>query len=136
MGLIEDLWIMTDAGIVLFHRQYDEKLDDQLFGALLTALNSFAEELTKGGLSNLKVGDVIFYIKKEDEYMFVVNAPRDAKPKRVHEEIDNIIKSFFNTYPRDLLDRWDGEVDMFNDFENKITDNLKLTAERFQKAFW
>lgn len=136
MGVIQDLWILSEAGIVLFHRHFDEKLDDQLFGALLTALNSFAEELTKVGLSNLKVGDEIFYIKKRNEILFVANSNRNVKLKKIEEEIENIVKSFFSTYSKTMLENWDGDIDVFHNFEEKIADNLKVTAEKFQKAFW
>ena len=48
LKILRDIWILTDSGIVLFHRTYDQDLDEQLFGSLLSALNSFAEEISKG----------------------------------------------------------------------------------------
>ncbi|MHA1723454.1 MAG: hypothetical protein ACTSXH_01230 [Promethearchaeota archaeon] len=133
---MNDLWILSDAGIVLFHRHFNEKFDDQLFGALITALNSFAEELVKGGITNLKIGDSIFYIKKKHDYLFIINVKKNYNIKKVEEEMDNIITSFFNAYPKEILDNWDGDIDIFKGFEDKIIDNLKETAKKFEKAFW
>ncbi len=133
---MNDLWILSDAGIVLFHRHFDEKLDDQLFGALLTALNSFAEELVKEGITNLKIGNSVFHIKKKHEFLFVMHIKENYKVKKIQEEMENVITSFFNTYPKEILENWDGDMDLFKGFEAKITDNLKETAKKFEKAFW
>ena len=46
--IIKDLWVLTDSGIVLFSKTYDQKVNPQLFGALMSALNKFAEALTDG----------------------------------------------------------------------------------------
>ncbi|KKM72420.1 hypothetical protein LCGC14_1420660, partial [marine sediment metagenome] len=37
--LIQDIWILAESGIVLFHRVFNKQIDAQLFGALMTALN-------------------------------------------------------------------------------------------------
>ena len=50
--LIKDLWILTESGITVFSRVIDPRVNPQLFGALMSAINSFAEKLTEGGISN------------------------------------------------------------------------------------
>ncbi|KKL49455.1 hypothetical protein LCGC14_2315320, partial [marine sediment metagenome] len=37
--LIQDIWIMADSGVVLFHRVFNKQIDAQLFGGLMTALS-------------------------------------------------------------------------------------------------
>ena len=55
--VIQDLWILTEAGIVLFNRVYDPKVSAQLFGALMTALDSYSKEIGMGhgGINNFEI---------------------------------------------------------------------------------
>ena len=68
--IIQDIWILDDAGIVLFHRVFDENVDVNLFGGLLSAMNSFAEEISKGSLSNFELAEKKFSILKKRNYLF------------------------------------------------------------------
>ena len=69
--LIRDLWIQKSDGIVLFSRVLNKKVEDQLFGALMSALNSFAEQLSEGGLSNFELSDKKFTIIRKKGLLFV-----------------------------------------------------------------
>jgi len=60
--VIQDIWIISDAGTVLFHRVFDKKVDEQLFGALMSALNSFAEQISTSGLSSFELEDKKYII--------------------------------------------------------------------------
>ena len=55
---------MSEEGIVLFSRVFNPKVDDQLFGGLMSALNTFAESLSDGGLSNFELSDKRFALMK------------------------------------------------------------------------
>jgi len=118
--LLQDIWILSEAGIVIFHRHFDKTLDEQLFGGLLTALNTFAEELEK----------------KKNTFLFVTNTKKKIKPKKVIQELDIIIESFFEFYPLDFLKNWNGDINIFMNFENKIEESLENTVDKFEKAFW
>ena len=135
-GVLQDIWILSDAGTVVFHRVYDEKMDTQLFGALMSALNSFAEEIAQGGLSNFDLSDMHFTIMKKNDFLFVANSSKKTKAKKVEEELQVIVDKFFKTYPKEVLENWEGEVDVFTNFEEKIESSLKETIKKFEKAFW
>ncbi len=134
--LLQDFWILSEAGIVIFHRYFDKTLDEQLFGGLLTALNTFAEELEKGGMSNFELSNTRFYMKKKNTFLFVTNTKKKLKPKKVIQELDIIIESFFEFYPLEILKNWNGDISIFMNFENKIEDSLENTVDKFEKAFW
>ena len=54
--VLQDFWILeSESGIVLFHRVIDNQLDVQLFGGLMSALNTFAELLANGGISSFEL---------------------------------------------------------------------------------
>ena len=92
------MWIVTEGGIVVFSRVYEKGLDEQLFGALLTALNSFAEEISQGGLSNFELSDMRFTILKKAQFIFIANSDKRIKPKRVLQELTDVMNKFFAIY--------------------------------------
>jgi len=134
--VIQDVWILTSDGISVFSRLHDESLNEQLFGALMSALNSFAEEIAKGGLSNFQLSNKRFSIRKRNKFIFVASSNPKVKEKKAISEMEVIIEKFFNKYPQDLLTNWDSDVSIFEDFEQNIEDSLESTIKKFQKAFW
>jgi len=134
--VIQDIWILNDAGAVLYYRVFDKKVDEQLFGALMSALNLLAEELEKGGLSNFELKDKKYIITKHHGILFIVNSSKKTKEKKVNEEIKSIVDKFFTLYPKEMFNNWDNDVSIFADFENHIKDSLQDTIDKFEKAFW
>ena len=134
--VIQDCWILTSDGISVFSRLHDESLNEQLFGALMSALNSFAEEIAKGGLSNFQLSNKRFSIRKRNNFIFVASSNPKIKEKKAISELEVIIEKFFSRYPEDLLTNWDSDVSIFSDFEENIEDSLENTIKKFQKAFW
>lgn len=111
--LIQDIWILRDSGIVVFHRVFNEHLDAQLFGGLMTTLNLFAEELSSGGLSSFELSNKRFSIIKKNRYLFIANSSKDKKVKKVHQEIEAIVEKFFNKYSEEELDDVSGNINIF-----------------------
>ncbi|MHA1192590.1 MAG: hypothetical protein ACTSP9_09885 [Promethearchaeota archaeon] len=134
--VLQDLYVISEGGIVLYHRVFDGKFDEQLFGGLMSALNSFAEELTHEGLSNFELQDKRYTFKRKNDILFVANSSKKIKGKRVNEELKSIINHFFDLYPKEILESWEGDVSIFLDFEKEIEDSLEGTIQKLQKAFW
>lgn len=133
--VIQDLWILSDSGIVLFSRVYNPKISEQLFGALMTALNSFAGELASGGLTSFELKSIRFTLIKSKTIIFVANSSKKIKEKHVIDELKRISDKFFELYG-DILETWDNDVGKFSGFEEKIEDSLEETIKKLQKAFW
>lgn len=136
LKILRDIWILTDSGIVLFHRTYDQDLDEQLFGSLLSALNSFAEEISKGGLSNFELQNKRFTLLKKNNIIFIANSSKKFREKKVMEELKEIVGKFFKLYPPQIIDNWDNDIGFFKNFETEIEESLEETIARFRKAFW
>ena len=134
--IIQDIWILNKAGAVLYHRVFEKNLDEQLIGALMSALNLLAEELEKGGLSNFEIKDKKYTIIKQHEISFIVNSSKKTKEKKVQEELKSIVNKFFKLYPKEMLNNWDNDLSVFDDFEKHIKDSLQDTIDKFEKAFW
>ncbi len=130
------MWVISEGGIVVFSRVYEETLDEQLFGALLTALNSFAEEIAQEGLSNFELGEMRFTILKRSHFIFIANSDKKIKPKKVLQELQAVMDKFFTAYSKETIDNWDNDVSVFSNFDKEIEDSLDDPIKKMEKAFW
>lgn len=135
MPIIQDIWILSNTGTVLFSRVFEPQLENQLFGALMSALNTFAEQLADGGLSNFELSDKKFVLKKRGNYTFVASASKKAKEKKLVERLEDIIEKFTKKFPEDWFNKWDCDVSVFECFEEHIGDSLENPIKQFWNGF-
>ena len=122
--ILIDIWILTDNGIVLYSKVSDQKVNPQLFGALMSALNQFAEKLTDGGISNFEMADLRFVIIKRRRFLFIASSSYKTKEKKVIDDLLLISDQFFKLYS-EMLTNWDNDVDTFSDFGDYIEQFLE-----------
>jgi len=136
MKVLQDIWILTNSGVVLFNRVFDKNMKTQLFGALMSALNSFAEKLSDGGLSNFELSNKRFVIMKKSGFLYVANASKKVKEKKVIEQMEKVSEKFFQKYPVDWFKtEWDNDISIFTDFENDIEESLEDPIKKFWDGF-
>ena len=111
-------------------------MDDQLFGGLLAAINSFVEELIKGGLSSFQLRDKRFSFLIKNDIIFIADSSKKVKEKRVQGELELISKRFFELYSEDILSVWDNDTSRFVNFGKEIENSLEDTIKKLQDAFW
>jgi len=134
--ILKDLWILTEHGVVLFSRVFDQTINPQLFGGLMSALNTFAEKLTDGGISNFEMSDLRFVIVKRRSFLFIGSSLNKTKEKKVIDELKRISDVFFEVYNEILLN-WDNDVNYFSDFGDHIDKSLeKQPIKNLKDAFW
>jgi len=134
--VLQDVWVLSEGGVVLYHRVYDEKVDDQLFGSLMSALNTFAEEISNNGLSNFELQNKRFTLLKRRGFLFIANSSKKVKEKKIIQELKSIVFRFFELYSDEILKNWDGDISIFSNFEKEIEDSLEEIIKKFQNAFW
>ncbi len=135
--VIKDFWVLTSTGVTLYSRVMDEvRLDPQLFGALMSALNTFAEKLSNGGISNFEMRNMRFIIVRRRDFLFVGTALNKIKEKKVVEELKTISDKFFDVYPSDVLLNWDGDINIFSNFGQFIENSLEKPIDKLKEAFW
>ncbi len=122
--ILIDFWILTDNGIVLYSKVSDQKVNPQLFGALMSALNKFAEKLTDGSISNFEMSDLRFVITKRRRFLFIASSSNKTKEKKVIDDLLLISDQFFKVYSDALLN-WDNDVEIFSDFGDYIGQYLE-----------
>jgi hypothetical protein len=136
LKILKDLWILTDNGVVLFSRVFDTTINPQLFGGLMSALNTFAEKLTDGGISNFEMSDLRFVIVKRRNFLFIGSSLNKTKEKKVIDELKRISDVFFEVYS-EILVNWDSDVNYFSDFGDHIDKSLeKQPIKNLKDAFW
>ncbi|MFX0083004.1 MAG: hypothetical protein ACFE94_14740 [Candidatus Hodarchaeota archaeon] len=123
--VLRDLWILTVSGTTVYSRVIDPRVNPQLFGALMSALNTFAEKLTEEGMSNFELSQIRFSIVKRNKFIFVASSSNKIKAKKVFNELRNISEKFFEMYPEETLKKWDSNVGLFDTFEHTIRDSLE-----------
>jgi len=134
--ILKDLWILTENGVVLFSRVFDQTINPQLFGGLMSALNTFAEKLTDGGISNFEMSDLRFVIVKRRSFLFIGSSLNKTKEKKVIDELKLISDMFFEVY-NEILINWDNDVNYFSDFGDYIDKSLeKQSVNKMKDAFW
>lgn len=134
--IIQDLWVLKE-GLVMFKRVYDEKLNSDLFGALMTALKFMGDKIgLKRGLSSFQVDNKKYFLAKRDDVLFIANGDRNAKEKKMLEELNNIRDIFYETYGESIIKEWKGgDVSGFEDFTEKIQFSLKEAIDRFKSVY-
>ena len=134
--LIRDIWILTNTGVTLFSQVSDEeKINPQLFGALMSALNTFAERLSDGGISNFEMSNIRFVIVKRRDFLFVGSSLSKIKEKKVIAELKIISDKFFEIYSQETLATWDSDITIFSNFGTHIEESLN-PSQKFKEAFW
>lgn len=123
--VLRDLYILTQGGTTVYSRVIDPRVNPQLFGALMSALNTFAEKLTEEGMSDFELSQIRFSIIKRNDFLFVASSSKKVKTKKILEELRDISDKFFELYPVETLKKWDSDVGLFDTFENAIKDSLE-----------
>ncbi|MCK4380024.1 MAG: hypothetical protein KAW51_02730 [Candidatus Lokiarchaeota archaeon] len=124
MKVLQDIWIVEKSGIVIFHREFDKVVSPQLFGAMMSALNMFAEQLAEGGLSNFELQNSRFTIIKKGALIFVANSSKKYNQKKVNKELKKISDKFINLYS-DKLKTFKGQIGVFSNFKKEIENALE-----------
>ncbi|MFW9989955.1 MAG: hypothetical protein ACFFC3_15005 [Candidatus Odinarchaeota archaeon] len=124
MKILQDVWILEKSGIVIFHREFDKVVSPQLFGAMMSALNMFSEQLAEGGMSNFELENSRFTIIKQQELIFVANSSKKYKQKKVNKELRKLSDKFFRLYG-EMITKFTGKIGSYSNFINEIKDFLE-----------
>lgn len=128
MKVLQDVWILHKSGIVIFHRPFIESVSPQLFGAMMSALNTFAEQLSDGGLSNFELNNKRITTIKKSNLIFVAYSSKKYNQKKVNRELDKVSKKFLKQYSKEVQE-YRGQVGVFSEFLDKIGDSLEEYKE-------
>ncbi|MFW9941637.1 MAG: hypothetical protein ACFFFT_11400 [Candidatus Thorarchaeota archaeon] len=127
MKVLQDIWILNKSGIVMFNRVFNESISSQAFGAMMSALSTFADQLADGGLSNFELNNKRFTIIKKYDLMFIANSSKQFNQKKINRELERVSKKFLKLY-LDKIKDYKGQIGAFTEFEEIIEDSLQESA--------
>ncbi|TXT59933.1 MAG: hypothetical protein BAJALOKI2v1_150023 [Promethearchaeota archaeon] len=102
----------------------------------MSALTSFAGELSETGLRNFELDKKRFTIKKAFDYLFIANSSKKYKEKKVNREMEALTEKFFNVYTKDILEDFDGEISALQECEECFKEEIQDSLEEPVKDFW
>ena len=135
MGLIKDLYIIYH-GVVIFSRTSGNAMNEQIFGAYITAIDQFSSELTEKGVQEFELQNLKYVLTRHGKLLFVASAPTKIKAKKILKELKIIESQFLEDYPIDFLGAWDGNVDIFKEFHKQLDKSFKGVVKNFEKSVW
>lgn len=112
---INELWIITESGIVIFQDIRKLNVEKQIFGALISALHTYAKSITRDGMSGFSISDRAFTILRTNGFIFVCGTPL-KKEKKAQKYLEYIKEKFFEKYSPEILKDWDGDLNLFANF--------------------
>ena len=120
LNVIQDLWVITEGGITVFQKIHNTQVGDQLFGMLMSALDSFAHEMSENGLTGFKMNRLHFNLLRKNGLIFVASSSIKINQKKIIGELKFVMNQFFENYPEEKFIDWNGDINIFTDFEQII----------------
>ena len=96
-------------------------------GAILSAVDTYSEQLSEGGVSSFQfVSKRLTFFKTHNAMMFVASSQIKTKPKKVTQFLNDISDDFFKLYTVESLENWEGDVDFFDEFNKDLKAKFKI----------
>jgi parallel beta-helix repeat protein len=126
---IEDIFIITNTGLLLAHRskELSADRDDEILGSMLTAVQDFVKDSfkdkSKYGLKRLDFGDSVIHITR-GKYVYMAVILSGKEPPDLEDSLEKTVSKVETKY-EDILEDWGGELDDVRGMKDMIDDLLK-----------
>jgi len=141
--MIKSIFVMkANTGELIFHKTYEDVFNVQLTSSFLSAIFSFVKQtLRTSEISEIEVGVFRFIFEIErvasDELLFALFSDRTDNLVELRNQLMEIKDQFLEKYDITLLEKFDGEISRFSEFEKNIENILEkskqLVSEDIQK---
>ena len=120
--IVEELWIFSRNGIPLIEIFKNTQIDNVLIGGFLSAMKTFAKEISGKSLNSFTFGKNKFYIASSlEEHVFLVSKYDSKVKEKKIKKVMEIISNFFeDMYTKTDIEDWDGNVSYFDKFKDKL----------------
>ena len=139
--IIEEIWIINKGGITLFNQNTSDPVNQQLFGAFLSSINQFANNMLNDHLNHIDFGEnrVSFCRCLNQELLIVCKGSIQNKPEVIQKYLEKIRTQLEINFGNKCLE-WDGDtsiqekiskcIDLISDKDNWLGLNLSKEASR------
>ena len=118
--ILQDILVITRIGKVLISKIKNPQIEKDLLGKLVSALDTFCEDLSHEELRQFEFSNLRFDIIKKKDIIFLGSSSKNVKHKKVLKVLRYIIDLFFERYSEEYLNNWNGNIDLFRELEEYI----------------
>ncbi len=120
--IIKDLWILLKQGLAIFQHVTSDDINPDLFGGMLSALNTFAIRLSEGGITSFDIDEnQRFVLVKKKNCIFVTRTHPKYEINNIQEELEEIAHMFLKKYDDKNFEHWmGGDIKTFANFEEDL----------------
>jgi len=129
-GIFQELWIFSQDGLPLADFCEDDGMNKELLGPILSAMKSFAQEITGKELHSFTLGNVkLTCMSAFNGKIFLVGrTPLKTKDKTLKKACSIICKIFEDMYDPSEIENWDGDLAFFDRFKDKLDFYFKMSS--------
>ncbi|MFX0138819.1 MAG: hypothetical protein ACFFDN_34580, partial [Candidatus Hodarchaeota archaeon] len=132
---IHQIWIVLDSGLCLFQTSFDkdktDQIDNKLFPGFISAISSFATEVSKKPIRKIQLGDLILNQYKKNDLLACISTKEEINDEKVLESLFIRLLDEFEAEYRPLLESDVFDITHFENFQSKVLHifkvNLSLT---------
>ncbi len=125
--MISKILIIMSSGILCYSKTFfgEDKLDNDLVGGFLTAINSIAKEIGGGTIESLNFRNFNYIYTHDDEKlcMFIIVTDIDDTEEEAREKLDLLKNEFIGRYHDDLIN-WSCDARIFEPFDEFVEANI------------
>ncbi len=126
---IEDIFIVSNSGMLLAHRSKEIRpdMDDDVLSSMLTAVQDFIKDSFKGksktGLKRLDFGESVIHIKR-GKYIYMAVILSGKEPADLDESLGKQVSKLEAKYA-EVLEEWDGDMNVLRGMKDMLDDLIK-----------
>ncbi|WP_457557440.1 hypothetical protein [Candidatus Harpocratesius sp.] len=124
MREFNEIWIINEAGLVLYHTVNNTTTESvELFGGFLTAINQFTEFTSKQSISSLNLGEkfLVFYRNLETKIIIIGLTESIQKEKHLRNILKSLYKIFEKRFSKKMLKGFNGgNIEQFDIYSKDV----------------
>ncbi|MFX0132709.1 MAG: hypothetical protein ACFFDN_03585 [Candidatus Hodarchaeota archaeon] len=126
-SIIKEFWLFSKDGLPIAEFSGGGTLDKTLMGGIVSAIKIFSQQLTSKGLQSLLLEQdkLTFGKSHEGHAILVFRTDSKIKDKKIQKLCKDIVKIFEELYDVNDIITWDGDVNYFDGFKEKLQKFLK-----------
>jgi len=132
---LRDLWILKDCGILIFSKVQHHHTDDQCLGGLTSALYYFTQKGLHEKLERFTTDKHEYILVEKEHLLFLATFPPKIRDKTALHELHFVADKFLKNYPKDIIEEWDHNMNLFIDFDKVIRPKSEILGE-FISTLW
>lgn len=117
---LQDVWVLSTSGAVLFSRVTDKELNDEMLIALLNTLNMFTKEyLDDADLSGFDLSSRHFTVIRRGKILFAASSVKKLSAEVIVEQLKIVSERFYELYSDILVNEFLDPIH-FIDFSKEL----------------